>query len=67
MQTNNNTYHYFQFVISDNKEIKLLSLKEEVHTSKIWQFAHLEEKNNIDKIISVSDDSLMNIYELNYR
>ena len=41
-------------------------MKEKVHSSIIWQFAHLEEKNNIEKIISVSDDCLMNIYELNY-
>ena len=65
-QTNNKTYHYFQFEISDNNEIKQLSMKEKVHSSTIWQFAHLEEKNNIEKIISVSDDCLMNIYELNY-
>ena len=66
LQTNNKTYHYFQFEINDNNDIKQLSMKEKVHSSIIWQLAHLEEKNNSEKIISVSDDCLINIYELNY-
>ena len=68
----NNTFlcgtssQYFQFEICENNEIKQISMKDKVHSQIVWQLAHLEIKDNSEKIISVSDDSLINIYELNY-
>ena len=62
----NNSYHHFQFQIDENGEIKLISRNNSVHSSTIWQLSFLESKDNSEKIISVSDDRYLKIFELNY-
>ena len=62
----NNIGHFFQFQIDDNNEIKQISRNDKVHSSIIWQLAHLDIKNNNEIIISVSDDSYIKIFELNF-
>ena len=62
----NNSYHHFQFQIDENGEIKLISRNNNVHSSTIWQLSFLESKDNSEKIISVSDDRYLKIFELNY-
>ena len=52
--------------IDVNGEIKLISRNNNVHSSSIWQLSFLESKDNSEKIISVSDDRYLKIFELNY-
>ena len=53
--------HFYQFQIDEKNEIKLISKQDKVHSTVIWQLAHLKIKDNIETIISVSDDSYLKI------
>ena len=61
--TNN---HFIQFKINEKNKIKEISRKENVHNTKIWQMAILNNNDEGEKIISVSDDYYIKIWELNY-
>jgi len=58
--------HFYQFQINENNEIKQISKQDKVHSTIIWQLAHLKTKENIETIISVSDDSYLKIFDLCY-
>ena len=62
----NNSYHLFQFQINENAEIKLISRSDNIHSSIIWQLSYMESTDKSEKIISVSDDKYLKIFELNY-
>ena len=61
--TNN---HFIQFKINEKNEIKEISRKENVHNTIIWQMAILNNNDEGEKIISVSDDYYIKIWELNH-
>jgi len=58
--------HFYQFQIDENNEIKQISKQDKVHSTIIWQLAHLKIKDNIETIISVSDDNYIKIFDLCY-
>ena len=58
-----NLCYLLQFQIDENNQIKEISRKEKVHSTIIWQLANLFNKDNINEIISVSDDSYIKIWE----
>ena len=63
---NENLCHLIQFQIDENSQIKEISRKEKVHSTIIWQLAYLFNKDNLNEIISVSDDSYIKIWELDF-
>ena len=58
--------YFCQFKIENKREIKLISKTDKVHSTIIWQLAHLDSNRNSEKIISVSDDQNIKIFELIY-
>ena len=63
---NEGNNHLIQFKINEQNEIKEISRKENVHSTTIWQLAFLNNNDEGEKIISVSDDCYIKIWELNY-
>ena len=61
-----NGCHFFQFKIDENYQIKEISKKENVHSSIIWQLAYFNNEEYSNGIISVSDDSYLKMWELDY-
>ena len=63
---NGKNYHLIQFKINDQCEIKEISRYENVHSSIIWQLIILNNDDEGDEIVSVSDDGYIKMWELNY-
>ena len=59
-------YHLIQYKINEQNEIKEISRKEKAHSTIIWELAILSHNDEGEKIISVSDDGYLKIWELNY-
>ena len=64
-QKEGNNY-FIQFKINEKNKIKEISRKENVHNTIIWQMAILNNNDEGEKIISVSDDYYIKIWELNH-